>query len=122
MIIFKFGKYYKFSVEKAQFMCYPIILGCRVKNPSSTMIQTWNAEKEKGGEGGVRFGQRGEKEVYAGAMEGRDKQKNKASSTCQKPHFIRKSGQQDLNLRPLGPQPSALPSYAIPRNVLYYSR
>ena len=25
------------------------------------------------------------------------------------------SGQQDLNLRPLGPQPSALPSYAIPR-------
>lgn len=26
-----------------------------------------------------------------------------------------KSGQQDLNLRPLGPQPSALPSYAIPR-------
>ena len=75
-----------------------------MKNPSSTMIQTWNAEKEKGGEGGVRFGQRGEKEVYAGAMEGRDKQKNKASSTCQKPHFIRKSGQQDLNLRPLGAQ------------------
>ena len=26
------------------------------------------------------------------------------------------SGQQDLNLRPLGPQPSALPSYAIPRS------
>lgn len=31
--------------------------------------------------------------------------------------FIKKSGQQDLNLRPLGPQPSALPSYAIPRNI-----
>ena len=31
-------------------------------------------------------------------------------------HFY-KSGQQDLNLRPLGPQPSALPSYAIPREV-----
>ncbi len=56
---------------------------------------------------------------------------------CQKPHKSRflthfqKSGQQDLNLRPLGPQPSALPSYAIPRlSVLwpvlnrlpYYSR
>ena len=27
-----------------------------------------------------------------------------------------KSGQQDLNLRPHGPQPCALPSYAIPRN------
>ena len=26
------------------------------------------------------------------------------------------SGQQDLNLRPHGPQPCALPSYAIPRN------
>ena len=26
-----------------------------------------------------------------------------------------KSGQQDLNLRPRGPQPRALPSYAIPR-------
>ena len=29
----------------------------------------------------------------------------------------KKSGQQDLNLRPLGPQPSALPSYAILRHV-----
>jgi hypothetical protein len=27
----------------------------------------------------------------------------------------RKSGRQDLNLRPLGPQPSALPDYATPR-------
>lgn len=26
-----------------------------------------------------------------------------------------KSGRQDLNLRPLGPQPSALPDYATPR-------
>ena len=33
-----------------------------------------------------------------------------------------KSGQQDLNLRPLGPQPSALPNYAIPRNKSYYNR
>ena len=31
--------------------------------------------------------------------------------------IFNKSGQQDLNLRPLGPQPSALPSYAIPREV-----
>lgn len=31
--------------------------------------------------------------------------------------FFFSSGQQDLNLRPLGPQPSALPSYAIPRNI-----
>ena len=31
------------------------------------------------------------------------------------------SGQQDLNLRPHGPQPCALPSYAIPRNGVYYS-
>ena len=29
------------------------------------------------------------------------------------------SGQRDLNSRPHGPQPCALPSYAIPRN--YYS-
>ena len=36
--------------------------------------------------------------------------------------FKEKSGQQDLNLRPLGPQPSALPSYAIPRTVKHYSR
>ena len=36
-------------------------------------------------------------------------------------HFY-KSGQQDLNLRPLGPQPSALPSYAIPRKHYYYNR
>ncbi len=31
-----------------------------------------------------------------------------------------KSGRQDLNLRPLGPQPSALPDYATPR--LYASK
>ena len=31
--------------------------------------------------------------------------------------FPKQSGQQDLNLRPLGPQPSALPSYAIPRSL-----
>ena len=30
---------------------------------------------------------------------------------------ICQSGQQDLNLRPHGPQPCALPSYAIPRNA-----
>ena len=32
------------------------------------------------------------------------------------------SGQQDLNLRPHGPQPCALPSYAIPRrtSILYH--
>ena len=32
------------------------------------------------------------------------------------------SGQQDLNLRPHGPQPCALPSYAIPRNEKDYNR
>lgn len=31
-----------------------------------------------------------------------------------------KSGQQDLNLRPRGPQPRALPSYAIPRYLVLY--
>ena len=31
-----------------------------------------------------------------------------------------KSGQQDLNLRPRGPQPCALPSYAIPRYLVLY--
>ena len=31
------------------------------------------------------------------------------------------SGQQDLNLRPHGPQPCALPSYAIPRNAYNYN-
>ena len=30
------------------------------------------------------------------------------------------SGQQDLNLRPHGPQPCALPSYAIPREQLVF--
>ena len=43
---------------------------------------------------------------------------------CPKSHFMtfwtpslkKTSGQQDLNLRPHGPQPCALPSYAIPRN------
>ena len=29
------------------------------------------------------------------------------------------AGQQDLNLRPHGPQPCALPSYAIPRNHVF---
>ena len=32
------------------------------------------------------------------------------------------SGQQDLNLRPHGPQPCALPSYAIPRNICYCNK
>ena len=35
---------------------------------------------------------------------------------------ICQSGQQDLNLRPHGPQPCALPSYAIPRNKNQYNK
>ena len=31
------------------------------------------------------------------------------------------SGRQDLNLRPLGPKPSALPNCATPRQLLYYN-
>ena len=43
--------------------------------------------------------------------------RKKASLVANRKGFLNKknSGQQDLNLRPLGPQPSALPSYAIPR-------
>ena len=38
---------------------------------------------------------------------------------CRDTFVTDQSGQRDLNSRPHGPQPCALPSYAIPRN--YYS-
>ena len=53
---------------------------------------------------------------------------NKSNRNCKflklrKPLILKyKSGQQDLNLRPHGPQPCALPSYAIPRNKRNYIR
>ena len=37
-------------------------------------------------------------------------------------YYYHQSGQQDLNLRPHGPQPCALPSYAIPRNKYKYNK
>ena len=52
------------------------------------------------------------------------KNKNRLGMLIPSGSFV--SGRQDLNLRPLGPEPSALPSWATPRdghiNYTYYQR